>query len=151
MMQVSSCPSSEFRDEFLTFLHRPHHQKLSTIMAVKRTSPVQANAMPWPIFDKLRDKRVVLASASPRRKDILANVVSHWSSLVIHDGYCSQSTTALATRICTTLADTPPRASSPRLSPPHSRRTSPSRCSRTAWPTTPSRRQARRRWRCTAA
>lgn len=45
-------------------------------MAPKRPSPVQPNAMPWPIFEKLKDKRVVLASSSPRRKDILANVVS---------------------------------------------------------------------------
>ncbi|EJT46125.1 hypothetical protein A1Q1_05336 [Trichosporon asahii var. asahii CBS 2479] len=43
-------------------------------MSAKRPSPVLPNAMPWPIFEKLRDKRVVLASGSPRRKDILENV-----------------------------------------------------------------------------
>ncbi|RSH84516.1 uncharacterized protein EHS24_006038 [Apiotrichum porosum] len=43
-------------------------------MTANRPSNVLPNAMPWPIFEKLRDKRVVLASSSPRRKDILENV-----------------------------------------------------------------------------
>lgn len=44
-------------------------------MAVTRPSPVTENAMPWPIFQRLKDKRVVLASGSPRRRDIFENVV----------------------------------------------------------------------------
>lgn len=44
-------------------------------MTSSRPSPVLPNAMPWPIFDRLRDKRVVLASSSPRRKDILRTAV----------------------------------------------------------------------------
>ncbi len=43
-------------------------------MAPQRPSPVLATAMPSPIFDRLKDKRVVLASGSPRRKDIFENV-----------------------------------------------------------------------------
>lgn len=42
----------------------------------KRPSPVLPTAMPWPIFERLKNKRVVLASSSPRRKDILENIVS---------------------------------------------------------------------------
>ncbi|KAL1410174.1 hypothetical protein Q8F55_004179 [Vanrija albida] len=45
-------------------------------VVTKRPSPVLPTAMPWPIFERLKNKRVVLASSSPRRKDILANVVS---------------------------------------------------------------------------
>jgi len=59
-----------FASPFITHINRINK------MAPKRPSPVQPNAMPWPIFEKLKDKRVVLASSSPRRKDILANVVS---------------------------------------------------------------------------
>lgn len=44
-------------------------------MAAKRPSVVLPNAMSLPIFDKLKNMRVVLASSSPRRKDILENVV----------------------------------------------------------------------------
>lgn len=44
-------------------------------MAVKRPSPVMSTAMPSPIFERLKDKRVVLASGSPRRKDIFENAV----------------------------------------------------------------------------
>lgn len=36
-----------------------------------RPSPVLAHALHLPIFDALQHKRVILASASPRRKDIL--------------------------------------------------------------------------------
>ncbi|BEI80192.1 hypothetical protein CcaverHIS002_0107210 [Cutaneotrichosporon cavernicola] len=43
-------------------------------MAPQRPSPVLPTAMPSPIFERLKDKRVVLASGSPRRKDIFENV-----------------------------------------------------------------------------
>ncbi|KAK4685448.1 hypothetical protein P7C73_g4703, partial [Tremellales sp. Uapishka_1] len=39
--------------------------------STKRPSPVTPAALSLPIFKKLADKRVVLASSSPRRKDIL--------------------------------------------------------------------------------
>lgn len=38
---------------------------------MSRPSPVLAHALRLPIFDALQHKRVILASASPRRKDIL--------------------------------------------------------------------------------
>lgn len=38
-------------------------------------SPVLDDALKLPIFDYLKDKRVVLASASPRRKEILETSV----------------------------------------------------------------------------
>lgn len=44
-------------------------------MAVKRPSPVLPTAMPSAIFERLKDKRIVLASGSPRRKDIFQNIV----------------------------------------------------------------------------
>nr|XP_019049948.1 septum formation protein Maf [Kwoniella bestiolae CBS 10118]OCF28878.1 septum formation protein Maf [Kwoniella bestiolae CBS 10118] len=40
--------------------------------SLTRSSPVGPKALPLPIFQKLKDKRVVLASASPRRKEIFA-------------------------------------------------------------------------------
>lgn len=83
-------------------------------MAVKRPSPVLPNAMPWPIFEKLKDKRVVLASSSPRRKDILENVVSDEHDVVADN-----------------------RGSDLRLSPRASQRTSQSPCSRVDWLTIP--------------
>ncbi|BEJ11275.1 hypothetical protein CspHIS471_0106970 [Cutaneotrichosporon sp. HIS471] len=43
-------------------------------MAPQRPSPVLPTAMTSPIFERLKDKRVVLASGSPRRKDIFENV-----------------------------------------------------------------------------
>lgn len=45
-------------------------------VAVARPSPVVPGGLKLPIFERLKDKRVVLASSSPRRKDILENVVS---------------------------------------------------------------------------
>lgn len=33
------------------------------------------DALKLPIFEKLKNKRIVLASSSPRRKDILENIV----------------------------------------------------------------------------
>lgn len=36
-------------------------------------------ALPLPIFKRLKNKRVVLASASPRRKEILLKVVSRFA------------------------------------------------------------------------
>lgn len=38
-------------------------------------NPVGPNALSLPIFKKLANRRVVLASASPRRKEIFANAV----------------------------------------------------------------------------
>jgi hypothetical protein len=40
-------------------------------MSLTRPSPVLAHALPLPIFKLLKDRRVILASSSPRRKDIL--------------------------------------------------------------------------------
>nr|XP_018264365.1 septum formation protein Maf [Kwoniella dejecticola CBS 10117]OBR86523.1 septum formation protein Maf [Kwoniella dejecticola CBS 10117] len=40
--------------------------------STSRASCVGPKALPLPIFDKLRDRRVILASASPRRKEIFA-------------------------------------------------------------------------------
>ncbi|WWC98889.1 septum formation protein Maf [Kwoniella sp. B9012] len=45
--------------------------------SLTRTSPVGPKALPLPIFQKLKDKRVVLASASPRRKEIFAAADFH--------------------------------------------------------------------------
>lgn len=42
-----------------------------------RPDPVTAFALNTPLFNKLAGKRVVLASSSPRRREILASVVSH--------------------------------------------------------------------------
>lgn len=53
-----------------------HLTLLLSTMAVSRPSPVLPGALSLSIFEKLKDKRVVLASSSPRRKDILENVVS---------------------------------------------------------------------------
>lgn len=44
--------------------------------AAKRPDPVTPLALNTPLFNKLAGKRVVLASSSPRRREILASVVS---------------------------------------------------------------------------
>jgi len=43
--------------------------------ADKRPSVVLPHALPLPIFKRLQHRRVVLASSSPRRKDILETAV----------------------------------------------------------------------------
>ncbi|ORY25250.1 inosine triphosphate pyrophosphatase-like protein [Naematelia encephala] len=40
-------------------------------MSIKRPSPVLPTSLPLPIFKQLQNRRIVLASSSPRRKDIL--------------------------------------------------------------------------------
>lgn len=88
-------------------------------MTANRPSNVLPNAMPWPIFEKLRDKRVVLASSSPRRKDILENVVSDlWLALPAQSLMC--------------------RASVLRSLLPRLMRSFPRECLKNVWPTIPS-------------
>lgn len=43
----------------------------SLVMSISRPSPVLNHALPLPVFKKFGNRRIVLASASPRRKDIL--------------------------------------------------------------------------------
>lgn len=45
-------------------------------VAVKRQPAISDYALRTPAFNKLAGRRVVLASASPRRREILASVVS---------------------------------------------------------------------------
>lgn len=51
-------------------------QRCQKMSSSKRSDPVTSFALATPLFNKLAGKRVVLASSSPRRKDILASVVS---------------------------------------------------------------------------
>lgn len=46
------------------------------MMAVHRSSAILPSALRLPVFEKLKGRRIVLASASPRRKDILETAVS---------------------------------------------------------------------------
>ncbi|KAM0786577.1 hypothetical protein ACM66B_002033 [Microbotryomycetes sp. NB124-2] len=77
-----------------------------------RPSPVSSSALALPLFDKLRDKHVVLASASPRRIDILKTfgldprvVPSNFPELLSHADfdepgqYCVATATAKAVEV----------------------------------------------------
>jgi hypothetical protein len=71
---------SRFVDAFNIILeHRVYRAVIITdnmSVVQKRPSPVTETALRLPIFQKLANKRVVLASSSPRRKDILETAVS---------------------------------------------------------------------------
>lgn len=68
--------------------HHHHHRSLTpdktmggssstpTASLAKRSAAVSDTALDTPAFKALRGRRVVLASSSPRRRDILASVVS---------------------------------------------------------------------------
>ncbi|GAA5915907.1 hypothetical protein JCM6882_001758 [Rhodosporidiobolus microsporus] len=69
-----------------------------------RTDPVLAHALSLPVFDKLRGKYVVLASASPRRSEILSTlglqpqvVPSTFPELLSHADYPNPAEYAVAT------------------------------------------------------
>jgi hypothetical protein len=59
----------------------------------QRKSVITGGALELPIFKKLAGRRVILASSSPRRKDILAKLVSGLSiiDLALTDGVCRES------------------------------------------------------------
>lgn len=66
-----------FRSTLYAHHHRLGTDTAATMSQTKRPDPVTSFALNTPLFNKLAGKRVILASSSPRRKDILASVVSN--------------------------------------------------------------------------
>lgn len=66
-------------------------------MAVDRPDVVLNKALRLPAFEKLKGRRVVLASGSPRRKDILETAVSCFCNLLA----VTQGLVGPASRNCT--------------------------------------------------
>ena len=63
-------------DRALSLCRFTYRSVLESTMSITRPSPVLSHALPLPIMSMLQHRRVVLASSSPRRKDILEVAVS---------------------------------------------------------------------------
>lgn len=109
----------------------------TTATMTTRPDPVTPFALNTPLFNVLAGKRVVLASSSPRRKQILASVVR--PTLLIQASAKARALTV----VCLTSLDR--RAWSQRLCRAHSKKTCQSRSSpETPFTSTPSRQDPRR-------
>lgn len=52
-----------------------HRRETAYLMTPRRNDPVTDQALPLPLFEALKDRRVILASSSPNRKEAMERMV----------------------------------------------------------------------------